>query len=115
MIGVDILEVRKVAEMLKKMGWALPHRILGPLELQVYAELSDSNADSVRYLSRRLAAKEAIIKALRLPPDQDPRQIQILNTELGAPEVLYKNNTRTRVTISDCENYVVAFATEERE
>lgn len=106
-IGVDILELRRIAEMSKKMGWTLAHRVLGPTEMEVYAGLSDDNQTATKYLARRFAAKEAAIKALGLASTHDMREIQILNNQSGAPYVLYKNNT-LHVTISDSDSHVVA-------
>ena len=96
------------------MGWSLPHRSLGEQELLLYADLSDDRDLQIRYLASRLAAKEAAVKALRLPKDQDTRELQILNDSMGAPHVLYKNNTYP-VSISDCGTHVAAVVLSQKE
>jgi len=114
-IGSDIVSIEHVANCYKKQSWAFVHRILGKLELDYFAQISDNRAMSVSYLARRFAAKEAALKALGtgITPEMDLRDVQILNDPKGKPELhiekpgLFPN--RAHVTITDNHRDVVAF------
>jgi len=115
-IGTDILEIKRISDMSKKMGWALAHQVLGPRELQVYAELTDDRRLAVNYLARRFAAKEAFGKASGID-GLDVRQVEVLNHDNGAPYVALSGRASLQmgsmdwahhVTISDSDSYVVA-------
>jgi len=114
-IGSDIVSIEHIANCYKKQSWAFVHRILGKLELDYFAQISDNRAMSVSYLARRFAAKEAALKALGtgITPEMDLRDVQILNDPKGKPELhiekpgLFPN--RAHVTITDNHRDVVAF------
>ena len=114
-IGSDIVSIDHVGNCYKKQSWAFVHRILGKLELDYFAQISDNRAMSVSYLARRFAAKEATLKALGIgmSSDLDLRDVQILNDSKGKPELhiekpgLYPH--RAHVTITDNHRDVVAF------
>jgi holo-[acyl-carrier protein] synthase len=114
-IGSDIVSIDHVANCYKKQSWAFVHRILGKLELDYFAQISDNRAMSVSYLARRFAAKEAALKALGtgITPEMDLRDVQVLNDFKGKPELhiekpgLFPN--RAHVTITDNHRDVVAF------
>ena len=114
-IGSDIVSIEHIANCYKKQSWAFVHRILGKLELDYFAQISDNRAMSVSYLARRFAAKEASLKALGtgITPEMDLRDVQILNDFKGKPELhiekpgLFPN--RAHVTITDNHRDVVAF------
>ncbi len=115
-IGTDILQIKRIADMSKKMGWALAHQVLGHRELQVYAEMVDDKLLAVNYLARRFAAKEAFVKASRIP-QLDVRQVEVLNHDDGAPYLALSGKATIQmgslewvhhVTISDSDDYVTA-------
>lgn len=115
-IGTDILQISRIAEMSKKMGWALAHQVLGRRELQVYAEIADNKKLAVSYLARRFAAKEAFVKASRIER-LDMREVEILNHDDGAPYIALSGKPMLQmgllqwahhVTISDSDDYVTA-------
>lgn len=115
-IGTDILQIKRIADMSKKMGWAFAHQVLGPRELPVYANLIDSKTLAVNYLARRFAAKEAFIKASGID-NLDMRQVEVLNHENGAPYLALSGKPSLQmgstewahhVTISDSDDYVTA-------
>jgi holo-[acyl-carrier protein] synthase len=114
-IGSDIVSIDHVGNCYKKQSWAFVHRILGKLELDYFAQISDNRAMSVSYLARRFAAKEAALKALGtgITSEMDLRDVQILNDSKGKPELhiekpgLYPH--RAHVTITDNHRDVVAF------
>jgi holo-[acyl-carrier protein] synthase len=114
-IGSDIVSIDHVGNCYKKQSWAFVHRVLGKLELDYFAQISDNRTMSVSYLARRFAAKEATLKALGIgmSSDLDLRDVQILNDSKGKPELhiekpgLYPH--RAHVTITDNHRDVVAF------
>ena len=114
-IGSDIVSIDHVANCFKKQSWAFVHRILGKLELDYFAQISDNRAMSVSYLARRFAAKEAALKALGtgITPEMDLRDVQILNDSKGKPELHMEKPGlfphRAHVTITDNHRDVVAF------
>lgn len=114
-IGSDIVSIDHVANCFKKQSWAFVHRILGKLELDYFAQISDNRAMSVSYLARRFAAKEATLKALGtgITPEMDLRDVQILNDFKGKPELHIEKpsfaHNRAHVTITDNHRDVVAF------
>jgi holo-[acyl-carrier protein] synthase len=85
-IGTDILEIKRISDMSQKMGWALAHQVLGPREIEVYAELVDEKKLADSYLARRFAAKEAFIKASKIQ-HLDIREVQVLNESNGEPYI----------------------------
>lgn len=114
-IGSDIVSIDHVGNCYKKQSWAFVHRILGKLELDYFAQISDNRAMSVSYLARRFAAKEATLKALGvgMSSDLDLRDVQILNDFKGKPELHIEKPGlfphRAHVTITDNHRDVVAF------
>lgn len=115
-IGVDILEINRISEMSKKMGWTLAHRVLGPIEIEIYSGLVESKKLADSYLARRFAAKEAFIKACKLD-GVDMRDVQIFNKETGEPRIILSGkafeamgttNWVHHITISDSDETVVA-------
>jgi len=119
-IGSDIVSIDHVGNCYKKQSWAFVHRILGKLELDYFAQISDNRAMSVSYLARRFAAKEATLKALGtgITPEMDLRDVQILNDPKGKPELHIEKPGlfphRAYVTITDNHRDVVAFVILER-
>ena len=113
-IGSDIVSIDHVGNCYKKQSWAFVHRILGKLELDYFAQISDNRAMSVSYLARRFAAKEATLKALGIgmSSDLDLRDVQILNDFKGKPELHIEKPGlfphRAHVTITDNHRDVVA-------
>jgi len=119
-IGSDIVSIDHVGNCYKKQSWAFVHRVLGKLELDYFAQISDNRAMSVSYLARRFAAKEATLKALGtgITPEMDLRDVQILNDSNGKPELHIEKPGlfphRAHVTITDNHRDVVAFVILER-
>jgi holo-[acyl-carrier protein] synthase len=115
-IGTDILEVRRISEMSRKMGEALAQQVLGPDELAVYRGLVEEGKLADNYLARRFAAKEAFVKASGID-GLDVREVQVLNLPNGAPFVELSGTAQrisalqkwhNHVTITDSDSHVVA-------
>ncbi|WP_058051302.1 holo-ACP synthase [Janthinobacterium sp. Ant5-2-1] len=120
-IGTDICKIPRVEAALARHGERFAKKILGPQELEKFRARSAKNAvRGVRFLATRFAAKEAFSKAiglgLRMPMTWPAAQM--LNHPSGKPmivcsgvlaEFMEKNRLSAQVTISDEEEYAVAF------
>lgn len=122
-IGCDVVDISRIRQAHKKMGWTFVHQILGPNETDVFAQIDDRDMKGV-YLARRFAAKEAFSKAwgTGMVPPLDWRDVQVLNEPSGRPilsfcgdlkKSVYSTARHFHVTISDDDNTVVAFVTME--
>lgn len=111
--GCDILSIKKIEKMHKKMGWAFPQQVLGPNELEVFAGLA--GGQETVYLARRYCAKEAFFKAVGKKLDW--RQVQVLNDGNGRPILSFNGDLKHEmyagkefhVTISDSDETVISF------
>jgi holo-[acyl-carrier protein] synthase len=120
-IGTDICKIPRIEAALARHGERFAKKILGPQELEKFRARSAKNAvRGVRFLATRFAAKEAFSKAiglgLRMPMTWPAAQM--LNHPSGKPmivcsgvlaEFMEKNRLSAQVTISDEEDYAVAF------
>lgn len=84
-VGIDIIEVPRIARALERHGDRFLKRIYDPRELD-YARRGE---DMIRELAARFAAKEAVAKALGtgFRHGVRPRDIVILNRPSGQPYV----------------------------
>lgn len=117
-IGTDILRVSRIADACQRRGEALVRRLLHEDEFRMW----QTRQQPERWLAKRFAAKEALLKALGTGLRQGIRwgDIAVLPDELGCPEVFFHGvararlehigGCRARVSISDEQDYVVAFA-----
>ncbi|MBR7635397.1 holo-ACP synthase [Janthinobacterium lividum] len=120
-IGTDICKIPRIEAALARHGERFAKKILGPQELEKFRARSAKNAArGVRFLATRFAAKEAFSKAiglgLRMPMTWPAAQM--LNHPSGKPMIvcsgvlaqfIEKNRLSAQVTISDEEEYAVAF------
>ncbi|AYM77367.1 holo-[acyl-carrier-protein] synthase [Janthinobacterium sp. HH103] len=120
-IGTDICKIPRIEAALARHGERFAKKILGPQELDKFRARSAKNAvRGVRFLATRFAAKEAFSKAiglgLRMPMTWPAAQM--LNHPSGKPMIvcsgvladfMEKNRLSAQVTISDEEEYAVAF------
>ena len=84
-IGVDIVDIQRIADLRQRHGEGLGRNIFLPAELEYC--LSRANADEC--LAARFAAKEAVMKALGTGWAEGVSfmGIEILREESGKPEV----------------------------
>jgi holo-[acyl-carrier protein] synthase len=85
-IGIDLVEVARVGRLLRRKGDYALRRLLTDAERQYVT----SRPDPVPHVAARLAAKEAVYKALQALPDARGigwREIEVLRGEEGRPEV----------------------------
>jgi len=112
-IGVDIIELARIEKAVACWGEQFLQRVYTDTEL----ELCRNNSSS---LAVRFAGKEAVIKALGgLSPGFNWREIEILSDPRGKPLVCLHGNMQSRarslgvddfaISLSDCEEYAVAF------
>ena len=117
-IGTDLLALARMRAAWQRRGEALAERLLHPDEQALLA----GKDDPARWLAKRFAAKEALLKALGtgLRQGLSWHDMAILPDELGRPEVSWHGVAgvrietlgacRTHLSISDETDYVVAFA-----
>ena len=117
-IGTDLLDQRRIANIVAKQGERFVRRILTPQELLLWAE----KANSVNFLAKRFAAKEAISKALGTGIAQGIgfQQMNIYADDLGKPTVELLGAALTRakalggkqvlLSLSDEGEMILAFA-----
>jgi holo-[acyl-carrier protein] synthase len=117
-IGVDVLELERIAQTLERFGERFLEHLLMPAER---AQLAHT-ARPARFVAMRFAAKEAIVKAMGTGFAHGVwiRDVGVVQNEWGKPEVVYSaRGERVRralgvgdghVTLSDERGLVVAVA-----
>jgi holo-[acyl-carrier protein] synthase len=104
--GIDIVEVKRIKEAIKKWGDDFLIRIFSKREIS-YAKTRNF---SIEHLSGRFAAKEAIIKAFS-NKKFNFHEIEILNNIDGKPYcTIKKNGFKINISISHTKTYAVASA-----
>jgi len=85
-IGTDIVTIERVAAAVKRGGERFLERILTPFEQSQY----QARGNSISYVAKRFAAKEAVAKALGTGIGRGIswQHIQIENDEQGAPQLV---------------------------
>ncbi len=120
-IGIDLIEIERIAQAQARHGDRFAQRILGPDETQRFeARRGRSEARGLAYLATRFAAKEAVSKAIGLGMRQPMswRSVQILNAPSGRPEAVANGalaefmrarRLKLRVSVSDERSVAAAF------
>jgi holo-[acyl-carrier protein] synthase len=113
-IGIDLVEVARIAEMIKKPEFL--ERVFTPAEIQECRSFKHS----AQSFAARFAAKEAVGKALGtgVGGKLSWHDVEILRTEHGNPIVnlsplvtKHVNNRSIKISLSHTDNYAVAVAT----
>ena len=116
-IGTDIVEIKRIADALERQGDKFVQRILTASEIEEY----QARGNSVAFLAKRFAAKEAIAKALGTGIGRGIsfQQLVTSNNLEGAPEVELQDTAAQRLTeiggakvllsLSDEKNYALAY------
>ena len=116
-IGTDIVEIKRIAAVLERQGDKFIQRILCGTEQAEYQRLKQS----VAFLAKRYAAKEAVAKALGtgIGNGVSFQDIVVVNNDIGAPaielcggaaEILQSlGGTKVLISIADEQNYAVAY------
>jgi holo-[acyl-carrier protein] synthase len=117
-VGTDIVSVARIAALMHEAGSAFLQRWFTPLEIAYCTE----KAVASRHFAARLAAKEAVVKALPFGWEGPLpwRSIEILNEVSGAPVVRLSGALLSaakragvggvRVSLSHCDEYATAVA-----
>ncbi len=121
-IGVDIVEISRVARSLDRWGDRFRDKILHKKEVRT----GQSGAIAAAYLARQFAAKEAVSKALGTGMRAGVHfgDIKILRGKGGAPLVELSRGAAARasklgankihISISDEVDYAIAYAVAEK-
>lgn len=112
--GIDIVEVKRVEKIHSKFGSKFLNRVLIEEEID---ELRAKGKGYYQSLSARVAAKEAVYKALNSYNSQFKplwKDIRVFNKEGGPPAVKIKNRFEAGfliiLSISHTKNYALANA-----
>lgn len=117
-VGVDIVEIARVARLLARHPERFSRRILADSELRTY----NNPRQEAAYLARQFAAKEAVCKALGtgMRAGVHFRNIVVLRNDAGMPLVALNGGAADRlrmmgadhvqVSISDEKEYAIAYA-----
>ena len=116
-IGTDIVEIQRIASALERQGDKFVQRILTKSEIVEY----QARGNSVVFLAKRFAAKEAIAKALGTGIGRGIsfQQLIVSNNSDGAPQVELQANAAERLkqlggskvllSLSDEKSYALAY------
>ena len=90
--GVDLVEVPRFNEAMKRWGPRLLNRLFAPAEL----DYSRSRKTAAQHLAVRFAAKEAVVKALGAPKGLglEWHDLEISRAPGGQPKVLFHRSMR---------------------
>ena len=117
-IGTDIVQIARIEAVVERQGMRFVQRILTPAELEEYA----NSRMGERFLAKRFAAKEAIVKALGTGIGHGVgwQDMTIEHDDKGAPLVVLRAGAAERaqqlggstmlLSLADEADYVVAFA-----
>lgn len=115
-IGTDIVQIERIKHAFERQGERFAQRILCASELCLFHE----KGQSIPYLAKRFAAKEAASKALGTGIGTISWQdMQISNDPKGAPELTLTGSAKeimaamgasqVSISLSDEQDYAVAF------
>ena len=117
-VGTDLVKVARIDRALQNHGERFALRILTPDEMKRYKSVPDK----ARYLAKRFALKEAIVKALGtgIAKGVSWQHINTANNEAGQPYAILSGAALAvmaslgadslNISLSDEEDYVLAFA-----
>ncbi len=117
-VGTDLVKVARIIRALDNHGERFAARILTPDEMKRY----QSAPDQARYLAKRFALKEAIVKALGtgIAKGVSWQHINTDNNEAGQPYAVLSDEAMRvmtslgagslNISLSDEDDYVLAFA-----
>ena len=120
-IGTDVVQVSRVAAVMKRTKGRFAEKVLGPDELRIYhARNARSEVRGLAFLATRFSAKEAFSKAIGLGMrwPMTWRALQTLNQPSGKPmiaasgelaEWLAQRGITAKITVSDERDYAVSF------
>jgi holo-[acyl-carrier protein] synthase len=120
-MGTDIVQISRVAAVMKRTHGRFAEKVLGPEEMRIcQARNARSEARGLAFIATRFSAKEAFSKAIGLGMrwPMTWRAVQTLNEPDGRPDIvtsgeladwLVKRGILAHVTVSDERDYAVSF------
>lgn len=106
-IGIDIVSNDRIKLLHQRFGERFLERVFSKREI----EYCMRHTNPYPHLSARFAVKEALIKALKKPKGLRLRDIELINSSEGTPQIFVKNiqNQEILVSISHEKDYSVGF------
>jgi holo-[acyl-carrier-protein] synthase len=101
MVGIDIVDVSRVEDIMKRFGNRFLNRVFSDKELEYVGKRIKPQES----LAGRFAAKEAFIKAFG--ETASFKEIEVLQ-ERGRPYIMFRGKTYSEVSISHERAYAVA-------
>lgn len=106
-IGTDIVEIKRIEEIIDRSKGNFLQRVFTQGEI----EYSNSKRRSIQHFAARFAAKEAILKALGIGfRDVTWRDMEIVNNNLGKPEVLLAGNVKEIASQKNIKNWHISLS-----
>jgi holo-[acyl-carrier protein] synthase len=117
-IGIDLVEVARIAASYEKFGEAFVNRVLLPAEITYCL----AHKNPAPYLAVRFAAKEAVVKAFGtgIGAELNWLDIEICRHDTGAPYVVFhgkgkelftaRRAKQLHISLTHTENYAAATA-----
>ena len=114
--GIDIVEIPRMRDAVKKWGGSFISKIFTPREIKY----SNSKRFSEQHFAARFAAKEAVVKAFGEPNKYPVRwtDIEVINNEEGKPVIEFRGDAlklkkkkkidEIVVSMSHSRNYAIA-------
>ena len=103
-VGIDIVENARIK---KAMSDSFLRKVLSVDEIEYCKNFKEKR--KIEFVAGRFACKEAISKCLSEFEIVEFNQLNIINNEIGKPEINYKDY-RLLISISHENNYTVAMA-----
>lgn len=108
MIGVDIVQITRIKNTIKKFGDKFLNRWFHKDEI---IESKNNSSNQTEYFAKRFAAKEAFLKARGHGLELKFSDICVKKNEYGKPFLFYqgKKLENTEISLSDDGDYAIAF------
>lgn len=125
-IGTDIVKIARIEAAMARRPERFVEKILGVDEQLIFHQRAAQSAHrALLFLANRFAAKEAFSKAIGLGirHPMNWHALQILNTELGCPQLICngelatwmsEKNLSAHLSLSDEVDFVIAYVVVER-
>ncbi|WWO95609.1 MAG: holo-ACP synthase [Candidatus Dasytiphilus stammeri] len=82
-VGTDLVEIKRIAQIVSKYGEKFSQRILSDYELLKF----NKNCNSVNFLAKRFAVKEAAAKAFGIRSGKMFQHFEIFHDSYGQPHL----------------------------
>ena len=109
--GIDIIEVKRIQELIEAYGDTFLNRVFTEQEIQYCQQ---KGIAKYQHYAARFAAKEAVYKALsnNINAPDEWKSIEILSEESGRPKVNLKIEVQDLenidISLSHCKQYAIA-------